>query len=137
MPVSSENALASVCDSYSWVVMVSETTLISIPLKGSAALANHSSSFFWSSFDSVEGWNSAIHFWIAASSAARTGAETASDNRDDGGDAGHRQKAILGQWTFPSPKLPHVIPPLQRQTFYRPGLVPDLAVPSRARPCGK
>ena len=53
-------------------------------------------------------------------------------HRDDGGDAGHRQKAILGQWTFPSPKLPHVIPPLQRQTFYRPGLVPDLAVPSRA-----
>src|SRR3954454_19892208 len=79
MPVSSENALASVCDSYSWVVMVSETTLISMPLKGSAALANHSSSFFWSSFDSVEGWNSAIHFWMTASSAARTGAETAND----------------------------------------------------------
>jgi hypothetical protein len=39
-----------------------------MPLKGSAAFANHSSSFFWSSFDSVEGWNSAIHFWIAASS---------------------------------------------------------------------
>src|SRR6476620_6298637 len=48
-------------------------------LKGSAALANHSSSFFWSSFDKVEGWNSAIHFWIVASSAARTGAEVAND----------------------------------------------------------
>src|SRR3954470_13501094 len=57
--------------------MVSETTLISKPLKGSAALANHSSSCFWSSFDRVEGWNYAIHFWIVASSAARTGAETA------------------------------------------------------------
>ena len=45
-------------------------TLISMPLKGSAALMNHSISFSWSSFDRVEGWNSlSIHFLAAASSA--------------------------------------------------------------------
>src|SRR5262249_4126653 len=70
MPVISVKAFASVRDSYSWVVMVSETILMSMPLKGSAAFANQSSSFFWSSFDKVEGWNSlSIHFWIVASSA--------------------------------------------------------------------
>src|SRR3954464_15148715 len=74
MPVISVKALASVLDSYSWVVMVSETMLMSMPLKGSAALANHCSSFIWSAFDSVEGWNSlSIHLWLTASS-ARAGA---------------------------------------------------------------
>ena len=76
MPVISLNALASVLASYSWVVMVSETTLISMPLNGSAALANHCSSFSCSSFDRVEGWNSlSIHFWIVASS-ERAGADS-------------------------------------------------------------
>ena len=71
MPVISVNAFASVLDSYSWVVMVSETTLISMPLKAAAAFSNHCSSFIWSSFDSVEGWNSlSIHFCAAASSAS-------------------------------------------------------------------
>ena len=63
MPVISVKAFASVLDSYSCVVMVSDTTLISMPLKGSAALTNHCSSFIWSAFDRVEGWNSlSIHF---------------------------------------------------------------------------
>jgi hypothetical protein len=56
--VISENALARVLASYSWVVIVSETTLISMPAKGFAAFTNHSISFSCSSFDSVEGWNS-------------------------------------------------------------------------------
>ena len=38
MPVISVKALASTFDSYSWVVMVSETTLISMPLKGFGGL---------------------------------------------------------------------------------------------------
>ena len=63
MPVISVKALARVLASYSCVVMVSETTLISMPAKGFAALTNHSISFICSSFDSVEGWNSvSIHF---------------------------------------------------------------------------
>ena len=79
MPVISVNALASVPDSYSCVVIVSDTTLMSMPLKGSAALMNHCISFIWSSFDSVEGWNSAsIHFFAAASS-AKAGALIAAD----------------------------------------------------------
>ena len=58
MPVISVNALASVRASYSWVVIVSETTLISMPANGFAALTNHSISFSCSSLESVEGWNS-------------------------------------------------------------------------------
>ena len=70
IPVISSNALVRTCDSYVCVGMVSETTLISMPLKGSAALMNHSISFICSSFESVEGWNSAsTHFWAAAMSA--------------------------------------------------------------------
>src|SRR6185369_468542 len=50
--------------------MVSDSTLISMPLNGSAALMNHCISFNCSSFESVEGWNSSsIHFLAAASSA--------------------------------------------------------------------
>src|SRR5690348_16828178 len=50
--------------------MVSDSTLISMPLNGSAALMNHCISFICSSFESVEGWNSSsIHFLAAASSA--------------------------------------------------------------------
>src|SRR5687767_12319691 len=70
MPVISSNALVSVLDSYSWVGMVSDSTLISMPWKGLAALMNHCSSFSCASFESVEGWNSeSIHFLAAASSA--------------------------------------------------------------------
>src|ERR1700749_2247975 len=77
MPVISSKALASVFDSYSCVVRVSETVLISMPLNGAAALMNHSISFIWSSLDSVEGWNSeSIHFF-AASSSAKAGDVTA------------------------------------------------------------
>src|SRR5205085_10529891 len=79
MPVISVKALASVLDSYSCVVMVSDTMLMSMPLKGSAALANHCSSFIWSAFDRVEGWNSlSIHLWLTASS-ARAGAAMVTD----------------------------------------------------------
>src|SRR3990170_864362 len=53
--------------------MVSETTLISSPLKGSAAFINHSISFICSSLESVEGWNSlSIHF-LASSVPANAG----------------------------------------------------------------
>src|SRR5260370_41659668 len=70
IPVISVNALASTLDSYSCVVMVSETTLISMPANGLAALMNHCISFICPSLDSVEGWNSwSIHFLAAASSA--------------------------------------------------------------------
>src|SRR6056297_3136183 len=41
MPVIAEKAGASTLDSYSCVVMVSETTVISMPRKGSAASMNH------------------------------------------------------------------------------------------------
>src|ERR1700744_344272 len=71
MPVISSNAFASVRDSYSCTVSVSETALISMPLKGAAALMNHCISFIWSSLERVDGWNSlSIHFLAAASSAA-------------------------------------------------------------------
>ena len=55
MPVISSNALVSTFDSYSWVGMVSDSTLISMPLKGSAALTNHSISAICSSLDRVDG----------------------------------------------------------------------------------
>ena len=45
MPVISAKAFASVRDSYSCVVIVSDTTLISMPLNGAAAFSNHCSSF--------------------------------------------------------------------------------------------
>src|SRR3989344_2890926 len=73
MPVISSNALASVLDSYSCVVMVSDTTEISFtPLAWSflAASMNHFiSAICWSLF-SVDGWNSlSIHFLASASPA--------------------------------------------------------------------
>jgi hypothetical protein len=54
MPVISLKALASTLDSYSCVVIVSETTLISMPAKGFAALMNHSISFLVGACDSVD-----------------------------------------------------------------------------------
>ena len=44
MPVIAVKAGASIFDSYSCVVIVSETTLISMPWKGAAALTNQCSS---------------------------------------------------------------------------------------------
>ncbi|MNM89630.1 hypothetical protein D3C81_1018630 [compost metagenome] len=73
MPVISSNALASVLDSYSWVVMVSDTTLICVtPLALSLAAAsmNHFISAICLSLASDDGWNSlSTHFFAAASSA--------------------------------------------------------------------
>ena len=57
-------------DSYSCVGIVSDSTLISMPLKGLAALMNHSISFICCCLLSVEGWNSlSTHFFAAAMSA--------------------------------------------------------------------
>src|SRR5437868_1371973 len=73
MPVISSNALVSVFDSYSCVVMVSETTEISFtPLACSflAASMNHFISAICWSLLSVDGWNSlSIHFFASASPA--------------------------------------------------------------------
>lgn len=73
MPVISSKALASVFDSYSWVVSVSETTDTSFtPLACSffAASMNHFISSICLSLDKVEGWNSlSIHFLASASPA--------------------------------------------------------------------
>ncbi len=67
MPVISWNALVSVFDSYSCVGMVSDSTLISMPRNGAAALTNHSISLSWSSLESVDGWNSLSTHFLAAS----------------------------------------------------------------------
>ena len=71
MPVISSNALVSVFDSYSCVGMVSDSTLISMPLKGAAALMNHSISFNCCSLVSVEGWNSLSIQRLASSMPAK------------------------------------------------------------------
>src|SRR6476660_919406 len=73
MPVISSNAFASVFDSYSCVVMVSDTTEISFtPLACSflAASMNHFISAVCWSLLRVDGWNSlSIHFLASASPA--------------------------------------------------------------------
>src|SRR6185436_14771341 len=73
MPVISSKAFASVFDSYSCVVIVSETTEISLtPLACSflAASMNHFISAACWSLLSVDGWNSlSIHFFASASPA--------------------------------------------------------------------
>ena len=58
MPVISENARAMTLASYSWVVIVSETTLISMPRNGSAARMKNSISAICSSIDRDDGVNS-------------------------------------------------------------------------------
>src|SRR6478609_7346256 len=73
IPVISANALARTLDSYSCVVRVSDTTLMSMPTKGFAALMNHSISFICSSLDSVEGWNSESTHFLASSIPANAG----------------------------------------------------------------
>ena len=73
MPVISVKALARVLDSYSWVVIVSDTTEISFtPLACSffAASMNHFISAICLSLDKVDGWNSlSTHFFASASPA--------------------------------------------------------------------
>ncbi|CPM43554.1 Uncharacterised protein [Bordetella pertussis] len=73
MPVISVKARASVLASYSCVVMVSDTTLISLtPLafSFSAASMNHFISAICWSLDSDEGWNSlSTHFFASGSPA--------------------------------------------------------------------
>ncbi|MCY1535270.1 hypothetical protein D9M68_706650 [compost metagenome] len=73
MPVISVKALASVLDSYSCVVMVSDTTLISLTpfaLSLAAASMNHFISAICWSLDSDEGWNSeSTHFFASGSPA--------------------------------------------------------------------
>src|SRR3954464_11176123 len=49
--------------------MVSETTLMSMPLQGLAASWNQVSSWICASRDRVEGWNSSIHLLMVASAA--------------------------------------------------------------------
>ena len=71
IPVISEKALARVRASYSCVVMVSETKLISMPAKGFAASTNHCISLSCSSFDRVEGWNSVSIQRLASSMPAK------------------------------------------------------------------
>src|SRR6266481_7333146 len=126
MPVISSKALASVCDSYWCTVNVSETALISIPLKGAAALMNHCISFIWSSLDSVEGWNSpSIHF-LAAASSARAGAVIAADAAISATALVIIKTRVLVLGPLLLSKCRMLVPPLQRQDIFRPGLTPDL-----------
>ena len=81
MPVISSKALVSTFDSYSWVGIVSDRTLISIPLKGFAALTNNSISFSCCSFVSVEGWNSFSTHFFASSMPAPAGMNSAATAR--------------------------------------------------------
>src|SRR6266481_9742351 len=120
MPVISSNALASVRDSYSCVVRVSETALISMPLKGAAALMNHCISFIWSSLDRVDGWNSlSIHFFAAASSAL-AGAVTAAEAAISANALVIIKIRVLeGPLTISRRRM--LVPPLQRQTISGPG----------------
>src|SRR5712664_1644604 len=82
MPVISSNAFASVLDSYSCVVMVSETTEISLTpfaLSFFAASMNHFISACCLSLLRVDGWNSlSIHFFASASPAQAVWPQTRS-----------------------------------------------------------
>src|SRR5882724_4836283 len=120
MPVISVKAFASVLDSYSWVVMVSETTLMSMPLKGTAALMSHCISFIWSSLERVDGWNSlSIHFFAAASS-ARAGTVTAAEAAISANALVIIKIRVLeGPLTISRRCM--LVPPLQRQTISGPG----------------
>jgi len=65
--VISSNALVRTSDSYPCVGIVSERTLISMPLNGSAALMNQSISASWPSLLSADCLNSfSIHFCAAS-----------------------------------------------------------------------
>src|SRR6202163_2026796 len=126
MPVISSKALARVCDSYWCTVSVSETALISIPLKGAAALMNHCISFIWSSLDNVEGWNSlSIHFFAAASS-ANAGAVIAAEAA-----VSATALVIIKTWVLVKGPLllsKHrmLVSSVAATNISRPGLIPDL-----------
>src|SRR5687767_9171189 len=80
MPVISSKALASVFDSYSCVVIVSETTEISLtPLACSflAASMNHFISAICWSLDRLDGWNSLSTHFLASGSPAQAWLATA------------------------------------------------------------
>ena len=80
IPVIAVNAGASTLDSYSWVVIVSDTTLISIPAKGWAASMNHCISASWPARSSVERSPISLSRKVLASSipaSARFGAPVA------------------------------------------------------------
>src|ERR1700738_2274479 len=127
MPVISSNALASVLDSYSCTVRVSETALISMPLKGAAALMNHCISFIWSSLDKVDGWNSlSIHF-LAAASSANAGAVIAADAAISATALVIiKTRVLIAGPLLLSRRRIFWFLRLQRQTIPRPGLTPDL-----------
>src|SRR5436305_6296002 len=128
MPVISVNAFASVADSYSWVVMVSETTLISMPLNGWAAFSNHCSSFSWSALDRVEGWNSlSIHFWLTASS-ARAGAASVADAAISAVALAMVRKRILTCRVSLFVTCRMVGPPVERQTKLQARVFPGSAL---------
>src|SRR5215470_2316237 len=99
--------------------------LMSMPLKGSAALMNHCISFNWSSLDKVDGWNSlSIHFFAAAYVGAR-------GRGDRGGCGDQRDCARHHQDTGPgrpltSHQMSHVGSSVAATDNFRPGLTPDL-----------
>jgi hypothetical protein len=127
MPVISVKAFASVRDSYSCVVMVSDTMLMSMPLKGAAAFSNHCSSFNWSAFDNVEGWNSlSIQRWLVASS-ARAGAAMVTEAAISAAALVIVRKLSLVNGPFFPLKRRMLDPPVAAtDTYFRPGLIPDL-----------
>src|SRR6266481_770599 len=126
MPVISSKALASVCDSYWCTVKVSETALISIPLKGAAALMNHCISFIWSSLDSVEGWNSlSIHF-LAAASSANAGAVIAADAEISATALVIIKTRVLIMGPLLLSKCRMLFSSVAATNISRPGLLPDL-----------
>src|SRR6478672_5364709 len=80
----------------------------------------------------VEGWNSAIHFWMAASSAARTGAEAANAVARMAAALDMVRKLFLVNGPFLLLNCRMLFLRCSDKILYRPGLPPDLAVPSRA-----
>src|ERR1700730_13052807 len=87
---------------------------------------NHCISFIWSSLDKVEGWNSlSIHFFAAASS-ANAGAVTAADAAISATALVIIKTRVLTRGPLLRSKCRMLIPPLQRQTYPGPGLIPDL-----------
>src|SRR6266481_1905571 len=100
IPVSSVKAFARVLDSYSCVVIVSETTLISIPLKGWAAFSNHC---------------------CAVASSANAGEAIVTEAAISAAALLIVRKLFLVRGPFLLLKCRMLVPPLQRQTYSGPG----------------
>src|SRR5262249_58326877 len=83
--------------------MVSDRTLISMPLNGLAALTNHSISFSCCSFVSVEGWNSFSTHFLASSIPASAGARGGATPRGRG--RGGAAPPVLDSALFTPPSL--------------------------------